>query len=438
MLQDVTTIIAKQLASENKVISIKDNSILEELELNNSDEHISNISTRIAEKINNELILVKNKLKPMMDEFIKEVKDNIDKIALDSELSKYNIVVFDYPKVIEELSSSGEISSPRTVGTLPDGSASLPTPPVESIREIFLHTSASVNTYAKPILDKKSNEELVNLFNKYFNLISETNPAIQQLGVDSMFNYDELILVYMACNRIMDAGGLNDQQLKMVSALHSELSNHLSIVKQLFENSRAMHKIVLSIKEGTVNVDNDTYKRYLDEGGIQEPLLGMGVLNIQDSSLYTYESIISKKPEYIEAWYNKVKLSQYAQEESNIRRHRVAYDIVLIKFFEDGWLPNDLKDFVTIDYQTANKMFKDVLQEISRADELDVGYVVRELFGRVLFKDTNFKRFADGITEHVRINPDSTPADAATFASLEFILGYLLDQVKVDNVNGNA
>lgn len=437
MLESVVTTLAKQLASENKVISLQENTILEELELNNSDEHITNIASRIAEKMNNELILVKNKIRPFMEEYIAEVEKTLGGIKVDSELSKYTIVVHDYPKVIEELIANNFISSPRPVGKLPDGSAELVTPPVETIREIFSHTNASVNVYANSILDKYTNEQLVILFEKYFKLVSESNPAIQQLDVEAVYNVDEVILVYIACDRLLDGGGLNERQALMVNALHAELVNHIAISHQRFKLSRELHKVIISIKDGVVHVDNDTYKRYLDDGNTQETLLGMAVLDVQDNTEYAFESIIAKKAEYNEAWVNKVKLSQYSQEDADIRRHRAAYDIVLIKFFEDEWVPKDLKEFITLNYQEANRMFKDVIQNISRADELDVGLVIRELFGQVLFKDTNFKRFADGITDHVKLHPDATPSDAATFASLEFIIGYLLDQIKVDTINGN-
>lgn len=433
-MQEAIKIIANKLESEGKLLNLAPNSILEALSVDSSSEHFNSIAKELATRVNNELILVKNKIRPFMQEVIEETKKLVDNSPLESVIDKFNIKEYGYPDVLSELGNI--LHEPRVSSSLGNVRASFDVPEKERIKEYFLHTNASINAYFSPILNAASLEDLEAIWSKYLTNISDTNTAITELSYKHMYLVNDIILLFLAVDRLSQDDSLEDKEKEAVGLFYNELTNYLSLIKQTYDSYRSMERLVIKIEDGIVEVDSVIYKKYLEEGHVQEALLGMAVNKVKDVNNYLLVNIIAKENEYREAWSNFIKLSEYTIAQANVNRHQTAYDIIFDKIYREDWCPADIKEFLEANFEVANQKFRKFLQEEPIASILCVEHSIREIFGVILFPTTNFKRFADGISQYSKLNPNCTPADAATFAALEFFLDYMLEQISVGSMNG--
>lgn len=433
-MQEIITLLANKLAVDNKVLTTTPNSVLEAIDVDNSSNHLAAIAREISNKINNELILVKNKIRPFMVEVVDETKKLVDSTPLLSIIDKYNIKEFSYPDGLNALSNV--LHTPRAPNTLGTARASIPIPEKDLIKECFLHTNSTVNTYLSSVLVKANTEYLENLWSKYLLDISSNNNTITELSYSYNYKVDDIILLYVALDKLNNDSSLKDTEKEAVGLFYSEIINYLSLIKQTFDTYRNIDRLIIKIENNVVEVDSVVYKKFLDAGLTQEVLLGMAAKNVKELSDYLLTSIKTKAEEYREAWSNFVKVSEYSVIESNVNRHKTAYDIIFDRIYNKDWVPNDLKEFLEPNFEVANKKFRKFLDTESTPSLLSIDHSIREIFGSILFVTTNFKRFADGISDYSRLNPNCTPADAATFAALEFFLDYMLEQLVIGSVNG--
>jgi hypothetical protein len=66
---------------------------------------------------------------------------------------------------------------------------------------------------------------------------------------------------------------------------------------------------------------------------------------------------------------------------------------------------------------------------------MDVDFISKEVVGVILVPETNFYRFVNYMLEFSRINPSISGKDAASLASAEVIMDYLLQQVTVNDIS---
>lgn len=426
--------IANVLSSTGKVVLFEPNSVLNGLETFNNKDTLNSVVNQIAIKLNNELILIKNKLIPFMNEFSKLCNEKIEKMEDTTDIAKYKINIIDIPEIITELRNSQRLENKREPLKIGQKTMSISVPKTDEIRNYFVSKDSIISAYVESLVASKTDEYLINLWEKYLSNIADSNLSYVQLFRDPVSNIDDIILLYVVTQNIYDEKPVgcsvrDDIYHTVIQVYSSEIKNLLAIIHDNILKDREIGRLVLSKKdEYTLNVDKVLYDKFLEEGGMPEALLGFCLESNTDLNNCFYGVIKGKQTEYVNKWNNKVKLEGFNSISNTVNRYGALYNIVL-KLVYDAYIPKDLEELLSVDYYGAIEKLNKLLPSLSNDKVLDYNYMARLITGDIMFSNTNFSKFADNMLSYMNINKTFTQQDAATFAAFDIIVDYLISQV---------
>ena len=434
-----STEIINLINNKNLVVHNKSASVFEALEADNSSANYNAIASSLSEKINNELILVKNKLRPLMNDIAEKCLNKLNEVSSSSPITEYQIKTFEMPYLIEELIKQ-KIVAPRRDPMFLSKVLSIPTPAIEDIEKYFIHPVSSIDMYVQPLRDAIGKDGMLGIWNKYLSNISETNPAISSMGINVLSKVDEICLLFVVTNNLLDniPEGVNTTEAnykEVVGEFYGEVCNFLAVANEHLSVFRGSRQLVHEIKDKTAVVDGVLYREYIENGGAPDAILGLIVSGGNSILEYNINTIKEKQEEHMKAWANYVKVQSYTSLDEQVNKHKVVYSIIMQDVYEN-LIPSDLKELLEVDHNTALSTLNTLLNSNKTDYVLDVELVARDIVGKCIFPNTNFQHFAEGITEYVKLNPNMTPADAATFASIDFIVDFMLEQVYLGGANG--
>lgn len=431
--QNALQLVAQELTNRNLFLNVYDQSIFKAIDQSNSDTNI--ICKQLANKINNELILVKNKLRPLMNDLAAEIEKTLSNTDIESEISKYSIETVDVPGLVNELELLGLIGKAREPRSIGVSSVSIKIPAKEDIKKYFVHTNSAANVSVAQLLSKYTDDDLINLWDKYLTSVSATNSNIKELGFNAQERVSELLLLQTVISNLIKDND-DTKEVEMLQLLQGEVANVLAIVKEKILASRAGGVLVIKVEDKKAKVDAELYNKFISEGNTPEVILGYIVKGQHDVGSSIYNNVIANKEEYLSLWNAKVQLAAFQESNNNMKRYKTVYDIVLGNLYKEG-LPKDLQELATPDYGSAKARLDQLFTTYKPEEVLDYNLVARDIVGEVLFPETNFSHFARSITSFSKLNPNITAQDAATSASLDFIIDFLLQQVYVGDINGD-
>lgn len=431
--QNALQLVAQELTNRNLFLNVYDQSIFKAIDQSNSDTNI--ICKQLANKINNELILVKNKLRPLMNDLAAEIEKTLSNTDIESEISKYSIETVDVPGLVNELELLGLIGKAREPRSIGVSTVSIKIPAKEDIKKYFVHPNSAANVSVAQLLSKFTDDDLINLWDKYLTSVSATNSNIKELGFNAQERVSELLLLQTVISNLVKDND-DTKEVEMLQLLQGEVANVLAIVKEKILASRAGGVLVIKVEDKKAKVDAELYNKFISEGNTPEVILGYIVKGQHDVGSSIYNNVIANKEEYLSLWNAKVQLAAFQESNNNMKRYKTVYDIVLGNLYKEG-LPKDLQELATPDYGSAKARLDQLFTTYKPEEVLDYNLVARDIVGEVLFPDTNFSHFARSITSFSKLNPNITAQDAATSASLDFIIDFLLQQVYVGDINGD-
>ena len=122
----------------------------------------------------------------------------VESILLDSIQSKdfgiksnYGLEIIDMPSLFANLNEHGGLNMIGN-GSLPMSSIILPTPKKEDIRNWFITDSEDINYDVSVVLETKTDEDLVNVWEKFIYAFSNDNVLLKDLNIFSYSKLDEL------------------------------------------------------------------------------------------------------------------------------------------------------------------------------------------------------------------------------------------------------
>ena len=438
MLNEELLKISQTLTSRGQVLTFLPNSVLEGVEVFKNETELNEVVSRMANKLNNELILIKNKLIPLMNEISLACKRKIEKMEDTSDTKNYKINVIDVPDVIKEMKSNGFLSRKRTPVNIGTPTMGLAVPQPEILRELAKPKDNGLGIYINQILKNYSDEDLAILWERTLGDISDLNPYIQKLYQDTREHHDDIIILFMILENIRDekpAGSSvsDDLYKRIIPVFYNEIKNLLSIIYDNIMADRDIKRLVLGISSDgyTINVDKDLYAEYLESGGLPDAIFGIAVkgnFSLENSFL---TEVKGRQEEYVKIWQSKVKLDRYSSLPATVNRYKALYFLVLKQTY-DAYIPQDLLEYLSNDYYNARAELEKILYDLPNDSILDYNYMARVIVGSVMFSKTNFEKFTDTMLGYMSLNKTFTQQDAATFASFDFIVDYLLNQLHTE------
>lgn len=430
-----TNVIATVMANRGEVIKLKSNSILTNLTMYGCKEEDFNLlSNNISSAVMNELILIKNKLLPFKDDFANAVKEKTNE-AVPSVFDNFFIKEIRIPEYVYALKSDNVIKGMRAPLILPITSLSINLPELP-IKTLLKDEDSYKDAMLQRVANKYSEADLINLWSKFFFNVSKSNSFISNLTMDMITDVNDIVIVYAIANRLVNdkpisvslpdnvyTDIMNDFIFELLNAMAAHIFN--------YENYEKIGKLIYSTqRQNYVTVHGNLYDRFLDEGGCSDVILGLyiSVDDIKDETT-VIDNILAKKDIYTKAYENKIKFETVQANLAVTSKYKIVYSIVLREVFEH--IPADLKDVLGVTFVDADRLLNLLLNVSDYSFILNVDEMVMAIVGKIMFPDTNFKRFSDYMLEYSRLNPNVTPQEAASFASLDMIVDYLLQQVQV-------
>lgn len=432
--------LADQISARGHVLHFKSNSVFEALEATDSNEEtMATICKAFATKINNELILIKNKLRPFMNDLVDSVQKKLEENPQGAGLSEFNISVFVPSEVLAELKDKKKIVERRQPTNLIEP-LMIPLPPQEEIMDYFIHSDKVIDAGMNVIRERFGVQGLSELWEKYLSNISEMNSNINTMGMNTLQKLDELLLLFVAADNLYDKcpAGVNvkDEKYKeLITNFYKEICNFLSIASEHLELMKSTKQLVIAIVDKVIIVEGDLYKQFLEEGGTPDALLGMIISNKDQLKDFIYTSVFEAKETLAQAWVDYVKSQTFVHIELDVARFKTIYSIVLRETYLDN-IPQDLAEILEVDYETANRQLEEMLHGETKDYVLDPGLVCRDIVGKIMFPNTNFQHFAEHISEYVKLNTNFTAADGATFAAVEYIIDFMVEQLYIGSLDG--
>lgn len=439
-MNDILKRIAEELAKKNQYIMPKPGSVFEALSTvgTNIDDY-NTIANAIAIKLGNEVSLIKNKMFPLLWKYSDMVKEIVSGIQDDNELTKYTIKEISIPTIVEELKNEKYLAPVRSVYELPVTFLSIPTPSLETIGEFFKPKfNATVNSYAKGLVEQYTAEKFISLWEKYFLNVSKTNVNFETLGYGTISKLDDVLLLLIAVSYLKDnvpAGVMmpEDEYFKTMIFIYQELLNHISRAYDSYQFDVKYNRLILdSTDRYEIVVNKDVYNAFLEAGGTPEAILGKMSEDTTRANDNMMKDILVNIETYVTSWNNKNKVARVAAIANNVSKYRTAYYLSVHKFYNE-LMTKDLEEYAEMEPNNARKNFMDYINTKSQADILDVDYMSMEFFGHIVFPNTNLHRFQHYMLDYKKILPDLTPDETASFAACDLIMDYMLNQVDVLN-----
>lgn len=444
MIKSVVSIIANDLASKNKVLSVENGSIFEYVSpMGENEKRINEVAEIIGNSVRTDLLVLKNKLYPEMEKYITLVDENLKNTKPEKRADKYYIKELNIPDIIKELKDQNYVTSSTNVADLPITTLSIDL--VENWKDYLVHNNQVINSYMNQILNSYSDENLRLIWLKIFSNVSKSNDAIGNLLYSGIETIEELLIVWLLTTNLLKnkPSGIkvnSDTFDSVMETLRTNVANRISYIYNEYSENENLGMLIISVrnsdrylKEGfVINVNKDVYNDFIEKGGNAEIVLGM----VAGKHSYAYEkglakNILTQADEYKNSWNKFVTLSDTLDKLDEPKRYKISYSIALTKLYEQ--FPDDLKDIIKLDLDKAEELLLKHLDSKPDYELVEIDELALELFQYILVPQTNFGTYVTNMMGYKKMNPDLTTAQTASLATIDLILTYLLNHVSVNN-----
>lgn len=441
MLEESVKLIGQELANNSKAISFANNSILNvvdngiveeatsEKEVSLGQEYVN----RLATVVTNSVSYYKNKLIP----FLLEYREGVNKIALNKlgqvVINDIEVEQISISSLVTELLDKEIIGQSSSLVELPINMLSISLP--EDPKQYIKSDSPVLDKYLQDLLEEKEYDEnkIAGLWEKYLLNVSNSNDTISNLRYNVPVNIDELTILFMLVRNIKDNAPVTvgtgiTSYSKAMNEFYTKLRNDLTYAVENIKKETSKNRVVFKIVDKTVYVNKPIFNKYLKDNDI-EGILGLAV-SVDGNKLLNYylDNLIAMSNSYTSEWEKYTRLKKLSINETSIYRNAYAFALKELYTDTDDEVMSKLK------YQELLKAETEVLEHVKRmalADLKDVNKTTIVLMLELLEDDNNFGMYINSIYNYNKTLDNLQPNQAASLATLDLILEYLLQQIVV-------
>lgn len=444
----IINMLAEELEKRGMSIDLVNGSVFEHLESPvGAVESSTSIASNIANKVGAEVLLYKTKFIPFMQEVTGILEDKLKEYPDASVYDKFKIVEFKLPAICKILKKEHYITTAREskIGNdslLANGEAiTIPVPSKEDMLTYTKHSRKLLDSYLDEILSAMTYEDVAAIWEQYFSNISSDNISLMQIIGQPMLKVKELVILWIIAGNLQlerpaGTNGTEDRYNEIMNYLITEFNNSIAIAIERLESLNKLQTIILDISKdnSVITVNAEMYHKYLSEGGDTDAIIGY-VVSDHDNIIIetTLDEFKAKTEEYKNKFNNGIRLEKLANANKRYTKCRMVYELCIPAIIEN--IPEDLKPYVVADLTeaTARGAIRDIMQTMPQNDVLVPELVAREIVGKIIFPASNFSQFTHNMLEYSKISSDFNSKDVASFAIIDMILDYLLNQITINN-----
>ena len=431
MLNKTVKLLADELAAKDKIVEPVNNSAL--ALVNGVDIESTNIvASKIANKIGNEVSLYRNSFLPVLKDYNNIIAKTINDKTPDNPLEKYEVISIKIPGIIKLLMEKDIIKKKASSYELPIASLIVPAPS-ENIKSYFKVTSIEEQLEVDALLGKYSDEQLTNLWEKYLSNVSGSNDNISSIVYNGLDNFEEisllLILVGNLKNNIPEGISVKEDTYgSIMREFYNKLIEDISVLVKTYRDYVLMKRLVIKVDNYVIKVVDDIYNVFLKDNSV-EVLLGMVITKIDGFASFMLNDIIANSDTYTNNWEKHVRLNTISMKMESKNIYRLAYTFGIDQLLKD--IPESLNKYVVYVEEDIVSAVEKYVNRLDTEDLLEIPEVALYIIGKLVFPETNAYRFFSAMNKYKELDNKLTPKEAASLATLDMIVDYLLQQVRV-------
>ena len=435
-MNQVLNIVNEKLLGHNVILQYKDETLLNP-EMRNKD--ISTLAASIGDAVLLEIAYIKNKQQPVYQSYINLVVEQLKASASTSELSDYVIKTHNLSDELRAFIAKGIIpSEPQEVGDL--GSININfTAPEENIRSLFAYKQdAELAVYAEKVVNRYTNDQLLNIFNKYVSILSSHNENYLELNKGTLVDLDEILLAYIAVENITSSKPYNYSTMDD-HIFYTTASKYTALLKNKLAREANNHDFRIERKQLIINLDpdkktidlqNEVYNEFLNNNGKVEAILGYIVRG--ESKGITLTDIVAESAALEKIWNDKVNIVRLSTIDREVSRFKVAYSIAMSKLIENE-MPEDIVSKLPMVKNEILKETDAIVNVLNHETLRNIGKTCQILLSKLVFPNSKFEYFTGDMIEASETVPNISANDAASYASIKMVIRYLVDQLETIN-----
>ncbi len=436
MTAEKISAIAEELSSKNKMIEFKQESIFTALETDTG-ELRNNMAIKIAATLKNDIIKYKNILLPFTKRYGEAVRTKLLETKQPNKLARFQVIEQIVPDIVRELQSKGILPAKRTPVMIPNSKLIMPTPK-DGIRSVIKFSNSVLNSALEQVLVNYTDQDLDYLWDTYMSNISGTNDNIRTLSFRTIKNFNDVVLLVAIAGtlRTEKQPGITISESvykEVMNAFYNELTNYLSVAVSNYNITTKLNKLVLGygVNNNTIIVNAIVYKEFLKTSSI-EALLGL--LLSGERKLTGKQEIEIQAGKYISKWEAAVKLEAIREKNTESQRYRMVYGMALEVLLNEA--NNNIKENMECEAKGISNTVLAYINTLPVTEISDIELITRKIMGNIVFRSTTFGKFLEYMEDYAKIRTDIKPDEAATMASIDIIIDYLTQQIRVvDSTN---
>lgn len=176
-------------------------------------------------------------------------------------------------------------------------------------------------------------------------------------------------------------------------------------------------------------VNGAVYRDWLKDGASNEILLG---LIVSGTMIYTQSLIDDVKEKAIKDWNNFSLFSLTAEKNKSFNKFK---DVLALSFASTlNHITEEEKVIIATNsgyFDKVNQVLSEEIAKLTSKDMTDIYGVCMSLVCKSRYYYTDAEKILNGINEAVRVNPNIDIREAALLSSIEYVVDYISDQMKL-------
>lgn len=436
MVNDELNLIADAITKKGIALKFKYNSTLSYLNATgNGPENTRMVANKLAEKVNNNINYIYNRLIPVYKAAIKYVEEIYSKYKPDYEHTNWRInevgiddFVFHLANKVRKSYNINEME--KIPAEILDVTITYP----ELVSQYLTYGTGVEAGLLSALIARLGEEKIVKIWNDDLCTFTLDNPSTVNMLNNPLQYGDELAILYV----IFSNFSANKPTFVKTENFNQYVYTCLHLIERSFElycgkinGFKASGRILINVQGTTLNVFKPNYEEYLKEGGSPDAILALGVKYGMDLKYTTSNEIKANAASLKEEWANYVAVSKHKLGLREGELYRNAYTILIDNMFKEI-IPNDLvlENENTCNIKIASLALDEVIKECSTDTKMiaNVEKVVGKVFSKI-FGETDLGFFIRTINHYYK-KYEIEPKEAAGLAIIDYVTVYTFNQIE--------
>lgn len=435
MLYDELNLIADAITKKGIALKFKYNSTLSYLQgVGGDTESTRMVAGKLADKVNSNINYIYNRLLPIHRAAVKYVEEVYSKYKPDYEHTNWVINEIGVDDFTYQLAS--KVKKPHDIREMEDIPAEILDVSItypELVSNYLTYGTGVEAGLLSSLVSRLGEEKIVKIWNEILCTFNINNPSTLDILSNPLHYGDELAILYVIYSNFRD----NKPSFVKSENFIAYVSTCLNLIERSFEiyygqvnGFKTLGRIIINVRDTTVNVFKPTYEEYLKEGGSPDAILALGIKSQDQLNVTTMNEIKAESVKLKEDWAKYVSISKHRLGLREGELYRNAYNILIDNMFKEI-IPSDLaaENESTCNISTASMALEDVVRECGNDAKMiaNVDKVVGKILSKV-FGDTDLGFFIRTI-KHYGEKYEIEPKEAAGLAIIDYVTVYAFNQI---------